>query len=240
MTQHKEGSRFWRAIKRLLLATLVIIAVHEAWQAVGPDPEIALIIGEPWEDMRARSSASIGPAIPGEIWYRMPKTDARLRLIDPQHGFVTPKARFFTINFRYDHVGGIRMSPQVEPLLLDDTVKVLMDLQDQWRAGDWHVVFRDKPAFADTPEWRKALQEAPNGRTTFWQAGDKYQAVLAVARFADDRHPNQERYLISLDLSTSLLPGPASRREKHVQPKDTQPSSHPSNQSAKSQAEPDL
>ena len=219
MTPLKEGSGYRRIIKRLLLAAMVIFVIRQAWLAVTPDPEIALIIGEPWEDMRARSSASIGPAIPGHFWYQMPDTDARLRLLDPKFGFVTPKARFFTINFDDDHVGGIRMSPQVEPLLLDDTVKVLIDLQDQWRASGWHVVFPDEPAFSDTPEWRKALQKAPNGRTTFWQAEDKYQAVLAVARFADDRHPNQARYLISLDLSTLLLPGPESRRKKRsVQP----------------------
>lgn len=218
MTQQKEGSRFWRAIKRLLLATLVIIAVHEAWQAVGPDPEIALIEGEPWEDMRARSSASIGPAIPGEIWYRTPKADARLRVVDSQYGFVTPKARFFTINFNKGRVDGVSMSPQVEPLLLDDTVKILMDLQDQWRAGGWTVIFPRDPAFVDTPEWRKALREAPNGMTTYWQAGDKLNALLHVSRFADERHPDQERYLISLDVASPWLVHPVLRKKESVEP----------------------
>ena len=218
MTQHKEGSYFWRAIKRLLLTTLVIIAIYEAWQAVSPDPEIALIEGEPWEDMRARSSASIGPAIPGEIWYRMPKTDARLRVVDPQYGFVTPKARFFTINFNKDHVDGVSMSPQVEPLLLDDTVRVLMDLQDQWRAGGWTVITSRKPAFVDTPEWRKALREAPNGMTTYWQAGEKLNALLHVSRFADERHPDQERYLISLNVASPWLVPPTQRKKRSVHP----------------------
>jgi hypothetical protein len=218
MTPLEEGSGYQRIIKRLLLAILLVVAVREAWLTVAPDPEIALIIGEPWEDMRARSSASIGPAIPGEIWYQMPKTDARLRLIDPQYGFVTPKARYFTINFKYAHVGGIRMPPQVEPLLLDDTVKVLMDLQDQWRASGWTVVFADEPAFVDTPEWRKALREASNGKTTFWQAADKYQALLVVARFADDRHPDQERYLITLNVSRPWIPSPTPRKKGSARP----------------------
>ena len=218
MTQLKEGSQFWRAIRRLLLATLVTIAVHEAWQAVGPDPEIALIIGEPWEDMRARSTASIGPAITGHYWGRSPRSDARMNLIDPQFGFSTPKARFFTITFDDEHVSGVSMSPQVEPLLLDDTVKVLMDLQDQWRASGWTVITPRKPAFADTPEWRKDLREAPNGRTTYWQAGDKLNALLHVSRFADDRHPDQERYLISLDVASPWLVHPALRKKRSVQP----------------------
>jgi len=29
------------------------------------------------------------------------------------------------------------MSPQIEPLLLDDALTVVLDLQDQWRQGDW-------------------------------------------------------------------------------------------------------
>ena len=41
--------------------------------------EIALKIGEPWEDMRQRSSANIGPAIAGHFWGRQTKSDARLR-----------------------------------------------------------------------------------------------------------------------------------------------------------------
>ena len=218
MTRAKEGSGFGKRIKRLLLAAMVIFVIREAWLAVAPDPEIALIIGEPWEDMRARSSASIGPSIPGHFWYQMPDTDARLRLLDPHYGFVTPKARFFTINFDNDHVGGIRMSPQVEPLLLDDTVKVLMDLQDQWRASGWSVVFADEPAFVDTPEWREALREASNGKTTFWQAADKYQALLVVARFADDRHPDQERYLITLNVSRPWIPPPTPRKKGSARP----------------------
>ena len=218
MTPLEEGSGYRRIIKRLLLATLAIIAVHEAWQAIGPDPEIALIIGEPWEDMRTRSSASIGPAIAGHYWGRSPRSDARMNLIDPQFGFSTPKARFFTITFDDEHVSGIRMSPQVEPLLLDDTVKVLMDLQDQWRAGGWTVIFPRDPAFVDTPEWRKALREAPNGMTTYWQAGDKLNALLHVSRFADERHPDQERYLISLDVASPWLVPPTQRKKRSVQP----------------------
>lgn len=218
MTSFKEGSGYRRIIKRLLLATLLVVAVREAWLTVAPDPEIALIEGEPWDDMRARSSASIGPAIPGEIWYRMPKTDARLRVVDSQYGFVTPKARFFTINFNKGRVDGVSMSPQVEPLVLDDTVKVLMDLQDQWRAGGWTVITPRKPAFVDTPGWRKALREAPNGMTTYWQAGDKLNALLHVSRFADDRHPDQERYLISLNVSRPWLVPPTQRKKGSVEP----------------------
>ena len=78
-----------RGVLALALTALLSVA---AIQALSGEPEIALMIGEPWEDMRKRSSAAIDPAIPGHFWGRLPKSDARLRFIDPQYGFVTPLA----------------------------------------------------------------------------------------------------------------------------------------------------
>ncbi|SEM47510.1 hypothetical protein SAMN04487857_102177 [Pseudomonas sp. ok272] len=188
----------WRR-RGVWLAAIGVVA----WAAIGalPEKEIALVMGEPWEDMRQRSSAKIGPAIAGHHWFSIPRSDARLRLIDPQYGFVTPQARFFTINFNSDErATGVRMSPQVEPLLLDDTLKVILDLQAQWHQGGWTVTRPDFPAIADTPQWRAQLRNVRRGGTTYWQAGDQYQVMLVVHRFEDDRHPTQERYLITLGL----------------------------------------
>lgn len=181
---------------------VVVLLVWVVMRIGADDPEIALIPGEPWEDMRQRSSATIGPAIPGHHWFRMPKTDARLRLVDPQYGFATPLARFLTIGFDDERVDGVRMSPQIEPLLLDDTLKVVLDLQEQWRQGGW-IPIRVKydPPFADTPEWRTRLRNVNLGGTSYWQAGNKYQVMMGVNRFKDYRNPTQERYLISLQLA---------------------------------------
>ncbi len=93
------------------------------------------------------------------------------------------------------------MSPQIEPLLLDDTVKVMLDLQEQWRKGGWVPIrVRYDPPFVDTPEWRARLRDVYQGGTSYWQAGEKYQLMMVVNRFKDDRHPNEERYLIKLGL----------------------------------------
>ncbi|NBB35928.1 hypothetical protein Q1W70_19365 [Pseudomonas kielensis] len=169
------------------------------------EKEIALKFGEPWEDMRQRSSAAIGPTIPGHFAFSIPKSDARLRFIDPQYGFITPLARFFTINFNSDGlISGIRMSPQIEPLLLDDALNVVLDLQEQWRKGGWTPNRAgDFPSFADTPQWRAQLREVNKGGTAYWLAGDKYQVMLMVNRFRDYKRPTEERYLITLGLSKS-------------------------------------
>ena len=102
----------------LVLAVVSALALS-AIELLSEEPEIALLIGEPWENMRKRSSAKIDPAIAGHFWGRLPKSDARLRFADPEYGFVTPLARYFTVTFNRDEsTNGVHMSPQVEPLLL--------------------------------------------------------------------------------------------------------------------------
>ncbi|VVO15305.1 hypothetical protein [Pseudomonas fluorescens] len=191
----------WRrgGIGLAFVALLVLAAVRLG----ASEPEIALVIGEPWEAMRQRSSAAIDPAIAGHFWGRLPRSDARLRFIDPQYGFVTPLARFFTVSFNSDElVNSVRMSPQIEPLLLDDTLKIVLDLQEQWRKGGWIPIrVKDDPPFADTPQWRIRLRDVNKGGTSYWQAGNQYQAMLVVGRFEDDKRPDEERYLITLALA---------------------------------------
>ncbi|WP_256830825.1 hypothetical protein [Pseudomonas sp. Pse1] len=184
--------------QRGVFATAVAVLLWAAFR----EPEIALVIGEPYEAMRHRSSASIGPAIPGRAWFNIPKSDARLKFVDPQYGFVTPPARFFAVMFDDELVDGVRMSPQIEPLLLDDTLKIVLDLQDQWRKAGWNPIrIKDDPPFADTPEWRAQLRGVKKGGTSYWQAGSKYQAMLVVGRFRDDKRPSEERYLITLAIA---------------------------------------
>ncbi|VVO68907.1 hypothetical protein PS862_01228 [Pseudomonas fluorescens] len=192
----------WR--RGLWAVTVAAVITLAAIQALSDDPEIALMIGEPWEDMRQRSSAAIDPAIPGHFWGRLPRSDARLRFLDPQYGFVTPLARFFTVSFNKDEsVSSVRMSPQIEPLLLDDTLNVVLDLQEQWRKGGWIPIrVNEDPPFADTPQWRARLRDVNKGGTSYWLAGNQYQVMLVVNRFRDDKRPTEERYLIKLQLAT--------------------------------------
>lgn len=198
---NRLGSIGWQRAGLGLVAAALLV-----WGTVrlfADEPEIALIPGESWEDMRQRSSAMIDPAIPGEIWARLPKSDAHLRLADPQYGFVTPPARFFMISFKNERVENVSLSPQIEPLLLDDTLKVVLDLQEQWRKGGWIPIrVNYDPPFADTPEWRALLRNVNKGGTSYWQAGNKYQVMMAVNRFKDEQNPTEERYLIKLQLAT--------------------------------------
>ena len=200
--------RNWRRVAGcLLLAVLMLAAIHQLKQPLWGEPEIALEIGGTYEDMRNRSSASFSPLLPGNLWLGIPSVDARLRLIDPQYGFVTPLARFFTVGFDDNVIEDIRMSPQIKPLLLDDALKVVLDLQDQWREKGWRAMgLRKNPTIADTPEWRAKLREGIRHGRSFWQARDKYQVMLLLGRFKDSRNPTEERYLITLSIARPWLP----------------------------------
>jgi hypothetical protein len=199
--------RRWAGL--IFLALLAVVVVRLPVQALWDEPEIALEMGGTYEDMLKRSSAFFTDPFFGHTWFGIPKVDARLRFIDPQYGFTTPLARFFTVSFDDKIITSLRMSPQIEPLLINDALKIVMDLQDQWRRGGW-VGRRQEanPAFVDTPEWRAQLRDENKGGRTFWQAGDKYQAVLIMHRFEDSKRPEEERYIISLNVAKPWLPFP--------------------------------
>ena len=191
----------------LVLAGLTWAVIHRLTQPLWDEPEIVVEMGGTYENLLRNSSAPFSPEIRDRIWFGIPMTDARLRFVDPQFGFTTPAARFFTVNFDDNVISGIRMSPQIEPLLIDDALKVVLDLQDQWREKGWVAKgLRNNPTIADTPEWRAYLSKGILSGRSYWQAGDKYQAMLILGRFEDYRNPTEERYLITLALAKPWTP----------------------------------
>ena len=191
----------------LLLVILTLTATYQLRFALRGEPEISLEIDGTYEEMRNRSTASFSPLIRGHFWLGIPMEDARLRFIDPQYGFTTPAARYFTVGFNDNVIDDIHMSPQIEPLLLDDALKVVLDLQDQWRKKGWMPrALRNNPTITDSPEWRARLRTGIRHGRSFWQAGDKYQVMLLLGRFKDSRNPTEERFLISLSVAKPWAP----------------------------------
>ncbi|MEB0042157.1 hypothetical protein [Pseudomonas sp. MH10] len=192
-------------------ALLIVVALLAAYMLRSwYEREIALEIGGTYDEMVKGSSARFSSRFPGEgTWPGRPKSDAQLRFIDPQYGFVTPKSSDFYVIFKGDVIESLTIYPHIEPLLLDDALKVVLELQDQWRRGGWMDKKQKRfPPFADTPQWRAKLRDGPNGGTTYWYAGDKYQALLSVNRFKDRKHPEEERYRIFLNVGKPWTPYP--------------------------------
>jgi len=193
----------WRRWAWLALASvLAVLVARQLTQPLWDEPVVTLKLGETYDYLHKHSTAPFSPLIRGHIWGGMPKTDARMRFVDSQYGFETPLARFLSVGFNDNVIDDVRMSPQVEPLLIDDAMKVVLDLQAQWCATGWKPMgLPRRPTMADTPEWRAYLKPGERAGVSYWQAGDRYQAMLILGRFEDSRHPDQERYLITLELS---------------------------------------
>ncbi|WP_341238039.1 hypothetical protein [uncultured Limnobacter sp.] len=190
-----------RKILAVFAATLLVVGACKAAEMLTPAKEIALIIGEPWKDMQARSTAEIADHIPNEIWYRMPKELAYLRFADPKHGFVTPPAKFFTVSFDDDaSIRSVRMSPQVEPLPLQEALEIVLDLQNQWRKSGWEVMYPDEnPPYENSALLvEKMTRCAPD--STYLEVKGKYQIMLIMACYKDERYPDEQRFLISLSM----------------------------------------
>ncbi|WP_246218984.1 hypothetical protein [Pseudomonas izuensis] len=203
----RQGIGRWRFGSGLLLLIVLILGTHQIVESLSQEPIIALEVGGTYETLRKNSSVPFSPMVRGHVWMGLPKTDARLRLIDPQYEFLTPRARFFTVVFDDTVVSSIRMSPQLEPLLLDDALKVALDLQEQWLQGGWRVAGRTRyPPFVDTPEWRARLRDVNKGGTVYWKAGEKYQVTMFMNRFKCDKRPDEERYLITLSIGKPWTP----------------------------------
>ncbi|MDY7562334.1 hypothetical protein QN366_13690 [Pseudomonas sp. CCC3.2] len=194
----------WRRWTLMIVLTAWAAFVARSWY----EREIVVEIGGTYENMRKQSSARFSPPYPdGGISWGGAKSNARLRFLDPQYGFITPIGTSFTMGFKGNTIGDVRISPQTEPLLLDDALKVVLDLQEQWRRGGWIDRNHKKyPPFADTPQWRAQLRD--KGGITYWYAGDKYQAMLTVHRFEDRKRPEEERYKITLEVAKPWTPYP--------------------------------
>jgi hypothetical protein len=191
----------------LFLGLLVLLGTRQLVESLSQEPVVALEMGGTYENLRKHSSVAFSPLIRGHSWFGIPKTDARLRFIDPQYEFMTPRARFFTVGFNKNVITSIRMSPQIEPLLFDDALKVALDLQNQWHRGGWRVAGpKSYPPFTDTFEWRSRFRSLGHRGTTYWNAGEKYQVAMFMNRFTDSKRPNEERYLITLSIGKPWTP----------------------------------
>jgi hypothetical protein len=195
----------WITTHKILAALATTLFAFGACKAAGlltPTKEIALIIGEPWTDMQVRSTAEIGPIFEGRNWYREPKQLSYLRFADPAYGFTTPPAKFFTVSFDEEaKIRSVRMSPQVEPLPLQEALDVVLDLQGQWKKSGWELMYPDEhPPYENSAIFFEKMNRcAPD--STYWQVKDKYQIMLIMSCFKDERRPDEKRFLITLSIA---------------------------------------
>ncbi|WP_035566904.1 hypothetical protein [Caballeronia sordidicola] len=198
MTEARTKKWRWQVAGLLLGFALV----WEIYVKAKPADEVVLTIGESYSQIRQQSRSTL-PLLTGDnrinLYVRRP---AVLLFSDPQYGFVTPAAKLLSLYADQDgNVTQLTLSPQVETLPLDEAIATAVALQDQLRRAHWRpVLTADHPPITDTSTMRAEIRAGADPQT-FWQAGDKYQVSLDVRRFKHANPANDERYLITLQLS---------------------------------------
>jgi hypothetical protein len=202
MTEMRSNKWQWR-VAGLILG---FAAVWGVYVKARPADEVVLTIGEPYTQIRQQSRSTL-PVLTRDnrinLYVRRPTV---LRFSDPQYGFVTPAAKLLSLYAdESGKVVAITISPQVDTLKLDEAMPVLTDLQNQFRRGGWQP-FRvnGNPPIEDNRDTRAHIRDCA-APTSYWQASNKYQISLNIRCFRSDDRPNDERYLITLDLGTPVF-----------------------------------
>lgn len=195
-----------RWLRYLACVMITCGAVWGLYAMTRPVDEVALTLGEPYEQMRKQSRSTLPAANPDMFWGGYVTRPAKLRFTDAKYGFVTPPAKFLFVGAdAHGNVESVTISPQVAILPLDETMAIVTDLQEQFHRSGWRqILVENSPPVEDTPAVRAKIRgcAAPTG---YWQAGDKYQLGLNVRCFRTDSHPDVERYLITLDITPPWL-----------------------------------
>ncbi|CAN7268417.1 flagellar biosynthesis sigma factor [Trinickia sp. LjRoot230] len=194
-----------RNIRRFGYLVGVLIGCAVAWgiyTVAMPFDEVALTLGELYEQVRKQSRSTLPAAEPGILWGGFVTRPARLRFTDPEYGFVTPPAKFLYVGTdKFGKVESATLSPQIATLPLDQAMAIVEDLQEQLRRRGWHSIRAHRfPPITSVPTMLESIRRGDDPQT-FWQAAGKYQVALDVRRFIHENHPNDERYLITLELS---------------------------------------
>lgn len=193
----------------LVITIIIIVIFYKQPISSTTTSEVAVAIGEPYSQMIKDSTPGVIESHPYSLkWgYYYVNKPARLYFKDPQYSFTTPVAAkdFFVVAYMDGNIETIRISPQLDTLSLDDAMKVILDLQEQWRKKGWILSkSTHSSAYEDTPEMR---EKAKNNKcpTVFWNADNKYQLMIFLQKLADPKRPSQDRYLIIINITVPVF-----------------------------------
>jgi hypothetical protein len=184
-----------------LLSGVVLLAVGAglAYGWRGQSRTVVLKLDESWETARERNG------LPNRSQEGKPLATviAAFRLDDPVYGFTTPRA--VLLDFGLDgrdspRITSVHLLPQAHPLVLDDAMTLVMQLQHQLRQRGWRPVrYPAWRPFEDTEAFRARIRgcEFP---MAVWNGGETYQVSLKVGCASVIQSPGAERYEVDLEL----------------------------------------
>jgi hypothetical protein len=133
-----------------------------------PDPTVlSFSIGQTFEEVEKRSTFPVlersnrpaddpGGTRFGATWVTEPAVIVHFN--DPKHGFTLPPTKFAALSYMHNKVDTLATSPMLEELPFEQTVVVLENLQNQFKAGGWEPYEGDDSEWFDlTPEGKRHL-----------------------------------------------------------------------------------
>jgi hypothetical protein len=192
--------RKWIQYLAALLASFAgVWCIHAA---TGPADKVVLMLGEPYEKVRWQSRSTLPVATKENSINLQVTRPTALHFNDPKYGFVTPPAKFLSLYAdQHGNVSIVTLSPQVKTLPLDKAMAITLDLQQQLERRGWHPVrTRRFVPIANTPAMVDSIRRGDDPQSV-WQVADKYQIVFDIRRYVHGNRPDDERYLVTLELS---------------------------------------
>lgn len=213
MSIHCELAVTWaRKHSKTIASTLIAFSVigYKVATALFPAPAIKLYIGEPWEEMQKNSTASISSPADMLIGYESPNDSSSMNFDDSKFKFDTPQARFFVIFFdKEKKVHGVRISPTMNTMTLDESLTLIDNLQTQWRNNGWFLTDPEEFPALDRSNDLMERYKACLPVSTYWQAEHKYQIIVAFSCFGSKDLFGQQQYMVTLGIGKPWVQTPA-------------------------------
>lgn len=185
----------------IILALSLIGAIWQIYTTFKPSDIVVLRLGESYEQVRERSRSTLPSRDPS--WGPLASVIAKLHFDDPEYGFTTPVSVFLSMGYsgpQNSNVDSVQLSPQLEPLSIDEVLTIVMNIQDQLLKRGWHPFqySRMRP-IEDTPQFRRLIREC-DFPMSVWNGGEKFQVTIDVGCHSIPQQPGKERYVVTLEL----------------------------------------
>src|ERR1700761_513209 len=152
------------------------VGVWGIYAATRPSDVVVLRLGEPYERVLLPSRSTLPVATDENSIDLRVARPASLRFSDPEHGFVTPMARFLSIyTNQHGDVSIVTLSPQTETVPLEEAMAIALDLQRQLGRRGWQSIRSSGLApISDTPAMVERIRRGADPQSV-WQVAGKYQ-----------------------------------------------------------------
>ena len=191
----------------LSLGFIVLLVSALVWTQIPSKPkEVALYIGQPFDETQRNSTYPLDPWYPKNGWGQDIVKPVIFRFNDPKYGFVLPLTKFLGISYDAQRAVVVRVSPQLETLPLEEALALAESIRTQLRKGGWvldHEFFHEDVY----PEIYERISRYPGGAkghapSGFWHAGDKYELYFYLQAFINPDGKWNGKYLITLSIGS--------------------------------------